>query len=187
VTLTPTLRKFALLAHVTASVGWIGAVAVFLALSVAGLISPDAQIVRAAYVAMVITWSVIVPFCVASLLTGLVSSLGTEWGLFRNYWVMTKLLITLVATFGLVVHTTPINYIGGMAAQMTFSAADLLQTRVQLVVVSALALLALLVANVLSVYKPRGVTPYGWRKQRERSTAWSASVQAAGSDPLQSA
>jgi hypothetical protein len=29
------------------------------------------------------------------------------------------------------------------------------------------ALLFLLVATVLSVYKPRGMTRYGWRKQRE--------------------
>ena len=33
------------------------------------------------------------------------------------------------------------------------------------------AVLALLVATTLSVYKPRGVTPYGWRKQREQRSA----------------
>jgi hypothetical protein len=32
---------------------------------------------------------------------------------------------------------------------------------------AALALLLLLVAAVLGVYKPRGVTRYGWRKQHE--------------------
>jgi hypothetical protein len=35
--MTPRLRKFALTAHVTSSVGWLGAVAAFLALAVAGL------------------------------------------------------------------------------------------------------------------------------------------------------
>jgi hypothetical protein len=34
-----------------------------------------------------------------------------------------------------------------------------------------LALLVLLVATVLAVYKPRGVTPYGQRKQREDGDA----------------
>ena len=28
----------------------------------------------------------------------------------------------------------------------------------------------LLVIQVLNVYKPRGMTPYGWRKQQERRT-----------------
>src|SRR5215218_6585420 len=51
-TMAPCLRKFVLTAHVTSSVGWLGAVTVFLALAVAGLTSQDAQTVRAAYLAM---------------------------------------------------------------------------------------------------------------------------------------
>jgi hypothetical protein len=31
-------------------------------------------------------------------------------------------------------------------------------------------LLVLLVITVLNVYKPRGMTPYGWRKQHEQRT-----------------
>jgi hypothetical protein len=54
-TMRPRLRKFALTAHVTSSVGWLGAVAGFLALAVAGLTSQDAQMVRAAYLAMDLT------------------------------------------------------------------------------------------------------------------------------------
>jgi hypothetical protein len=74
----PHLRKVALTAHVVSSVGWLGAVAAFLALAVAGLTSQDAQMVRAAYLAMEsIAWFVFVPLCVASLLTGLVQALGT--------------------------------------------------------------------------------------------------------------
>ena len=88
-TMTPTLRKFALTAHVTASVGWLGSVAAFLGLAVVGLASPDAQTMRAVYVSMeLIGWFVIVPFSVAALLTGLVQSLGTPWGVFRHYWVL---------------------------------------------------------------------------------------------------
>ncbi|MCY9666404.1 hypothetical protein M5X11_15785 [Paenibacillus alginolyticus] len=78
----PHVRKFALTVHVTSSVGWLGAVAVFLVLAIAGLTSTDAQLVRAVYLAMELTTRfVIVPMCLASLLTGLISSLGTEWGL----------------------------------------------------------------------------------------------------------
>ena len=45
--LTPRIRKFALTAHVTSSVGGLGAGAAFLALAIAGLASQDAQLVRA--------------------------------------------------------------------------------------------------------------------------------------------
>lgn len=45
-TMTPSLRRFALTAHATFSVGLLGSIAAFLALAVTGLISQDAQTVR---------------------------------------------------------------------------------------------------------------------------------------------
>ncbi|MBI4287028.1 MAG: hypothetical protein HY671_01205 [Chloroflexi bacterium] len=170
-TMTPGLRKFVLTAHVTSSVGWLGAVAVFLALAVAGLTSQDAQMVRAAYLATdAITWSVIVPLALASLLIGLVNALGTPWGLFRHYWVLAKLVLTILATFLLLVHTQPIGVVADAAAETTWSSAALRHLRIQLVADASAALVVLLVATTLSVYKPRGVTPYGWRKQHEPRT-----------------
>ena len=95
--LTPRLRKLALTAHVTASVGWLGAVLAFLALSVAGLTSQNPQTVQGAYLVMELTgWAILVPLSLASLLTGLVCSLGSTWGLFRHYWVLFKLAINPV-------------------------------------------------------------------------------------------
>ena len=71
--MSPDVRKLALTAHITASVGWLGAVAAFLALAVVGVTSEDAQVVRSAYIAMGLTGSfVIVPLSFVSLLTGLV-------------------------------------------------------------------------------------------------------------------
>ncbi len=171
-TLTPRLRKLALTAHVTSSVGWLGAVAGFLALAVAGLISLDAQMVRAAYLAMELNgWFVIVPVSLASLLTGLVQSLGTEWGLFRHYWILVKLLLTILATVVLVLHMHPISRIARVAAKTTMSSADLAGLRIQLVADAGAALLVLLVATTLSVYKPRGVTRYGRKKHEQRTVS----------------
>jgi hypothetical protein len=165
----PRLRKFALTVHVSSSVGWLGAVAGFLALAVAGLTSQDAQMVRAAYLAMEVTTSlVIVPLSLASLLTGLVQSLGTRWGLFQHYWIVAKLLITILATMVLLVHMQPISYMAGVAADGTLASDDLRRLRIQLVADAGAALVALLVATTLAVYKPRGITPYGQRKQREQ-------------------
>lgn len=43
--MTPRLRKVALTAHVASSVGWLGAVVVFLAIAVVGVTSDDPQYV----------------------------------------------------------------------------------------------------------------------------------------------
>ncbi len=157
--MTPGLRKFALTTHVTSSVGWLGAVGAFLALAIAGLGSQDPQIVRAAYLAMhLTTWLVIVPLSLAALLTGIVQSLGTTWGLFRHYWIVTKLLLTVLATIILLVHTQPIDRVAAVAAQTTLAAGDLRQLRIQLVGDACAALFVLLVTTTLSVYKPWGMT-----------------------------
>jgi len=117
-----------------------------------------------------ITWFVIVPLSLASLLTGLVQSLGTTWGLSRHYWVLAKLLLTVLATAVLLLHTQPISYVARVAAETTLSSADLRRLRIQLVADAGAALLVLLVTTTLSVYKPRGMTPYGRRKQHEQRT-----------------
>jgi hypothetical protein len=122
--------------------------------------------VRAAYLAMDLTAAfVILPACLASLLTGLVSALGTRWGLFRHYWVVIKLIITVISTLVLLVHMTPIRYMAGVAAGTDLWPGDLQQQRLQLVMASGAALVALLVATALSVYKPPGMTAYGQRRQ----------------------
>lgn len=166
-TMTPAVRKFALTAHVTSSVGWLGAVACFLALAVAGLTSPNAQTVRASYLAMELTaWFVIIPLSLASPLTGIIQSLGTEWGLFRHYWVLIKFLITVPSTLILLLHMKPIGHLARVVAETTLARGDLSGMRIQLVASAGAALLVLLVATVLSIYKPRGMTQYGRRKQR---------------------
>ena len=169
-TMTPRLRKFVLTAHVTSSVGWLGAVVGFLALSVAGLASEDEQLVRAAFLTMELTgWFVLVPFALASLLTGLVQSLGTTWGLFRHYWVLFKLLINVFATIVLLLYMQSLSSLSDVAVEMTLSSDDLRMLQSPSPVIhSAAALLLLLVATVLAVYKPRGMTRYGRRKQREQ-------------------
>ena len=166
-TMPPALRKFALTAHLATSVGLLGAIAAFLALAVAGLASADAPMIRAAYPAMDLTarW-VIVPLAFAALLTGVVQSLGTPWGLLRHYWVLAKLLLTAFATAVLLAKLALISHAAGLAAEPVLRYAELRAAGLQLVVHSAGGLLVLLVPAILSVYKPRGLTPYGRRSQR---------------------
>lgn len=168
-TLKPGLRKFTLTAHITLSVGWLGAVVAYLAVAIAGLTSHDAQMARAAYLSMeVIGWFVIVPFSLATLLAGLVQSLGTQWGLFRYWWVSVKFLFTAGGAIVLLRHMQAVTRMSDVARDMTLSATDFRALRIQLVVHAGGGLLVLLAATALSVYKPWGMTPYGRRKQHER-------------------
>lgn len=165
----PWLRKFMLTAHITFAVGWIGAVVCFLVLAIAGLTSQDAQIVQSAYLAMeLIARFIIVPLSFAPLVTGPILSLGTPWGLFKHYWILAKLVITILSTIIMQLHMQPIGMLATAAAKTTFISPDLHSMQVQMVIASAAALVALLVEMALAVYKPRGMTPYGWRKQDEQ-------------------
>ena len=160
------LRSFVLTAHLTASVGWLGAVIVFLSLAIVGLTSRDAQTARAAYLVMEpAAWFVLVPLAFASLFSGVIQSLGTNWGLFRHYWVIFKLLLTVFATIILLTYMETFRSMAAVASDPSSSPG--LVRNASPVLHAALALLALLIATVLAVYKPRGVTRYGWRKERE--------------------
>lgn len=166
----PRLRKAALVAHVAASVGWFGAVLVFLALALVGLSGQDPLAVRGAYVLMERTaWLVLVPLAIASLVTGVVQSLGTSWGLFRHYWVLFKLVLTAAATLVLLSYMPTFELLARTASD---PGADLDAVRNASPVLHAgAALLVLLAATVLAVYKPRGLTRYGWRRTHGRPAA----------------
>jgi hypothetical protein len=167
--MTPNLRKFALTVHIASSVGLRGSIAAFLALALASLTAQETQIVRAAYLAMDLTAQVvIVPLAFASILTGLIQSLGTAWGLFRHYWILAKLLLTAFATAVLLAKLELIGYAARLAAESVLPRGDLRAAGMELAVHAAGGLLVLLVPAVLSVYKPWGPTPYGRRRQHEQ-------------------
>ena len=162
----PRLRKFALTAHVTSSVGWLGAVGAYIALDVAAVTSEDLQTVRGAYLAMeALVWSIIVPLAVASLFSGIVQALGTQWGLLRHYWVLVKFLLTIFATIVLLLERQTISYLADAAASSTDPRA-LPGTLPH----SVGGLVVLLTTTTLSVFKPRGLTRYGWRKQHSQQS-----------------
>ena len=77
-------------------------------------------------------------------------------------------MLTILSTVVLVLHMPTVNAMAGMArqangAELRGLGGDLFHPSVGLLVLLAIA--------VLNVYKPEGVTTYGWRKQRERRAA----------------
>ena len=129
--------------------------------------SLDAQTLRAAYLGMgLIVWYVVMPLALASLLTGLVMALGTKWGLFRHWWVLISFLLTILATLVLLVETETIRSLAATAASPTTSS-DGLRTLGSTLVHSLGGTAVLIVILVLNIWKPKGLTGYGWRKQED--------------------
>ncbi|MGP6174367.1 DUF2269 domain-containing protein [Corynebacterium sp. A21] len=164
-TMAPRVRKVALVGHVVCSVSWLGAVLAFVAVAVIGMVSPDEMTVRGAYLVMErAAWFALVPLAVASLVTGIVQSLGTTWGLFRHYWVVFKLGLTVVATSVLLLYLQTFEHLAQVAAD---PGVELEAVRnFSPVLHSVGAALVLLTATALAVYKPRGLTTYGQRRRQ---------------------
>lgn len=160
----PRARKLTLITHITTSVGWLGAVIAYLALDVAAAIGDDPQTVRAAYLAMDLTVRyAIIPLALASVVIGIINALGTSWGLVRHYWVLVKLGLTLLATTILLIEARTVSDLADLAAV----GADP-RTLSSTLAHSVGGLIVLVIITVLSVIKPRGLTPHGWRQQRAR-------------------
>lgn len=168
--LAPRARKLVLAIHLTVSVGWVGAALAYLALALAVANSSDTSLIRASWLAMdLIGWFVLVPLAIGTLVTGLLLSFGTQWGLFRHYWVVISFTLTTLATAILVLHMPDVSTRaseaqGANASELGAMGSDLFHT--------SLGLVVLLIILVLNVFKPRGLTRYGWRRQqRERLPA----------------
>jgi uncharacterized membrane protein len=163
----PGVRKFALAVHLTLSIGWVGAVAAYIALDISTITSSNPESLRSAYLGMdLIARRVIVPLALATLATGLIMSLGTKWGLFRHYWVLISLVMTTIATTVLMIETQTISHLAGVAARPRTSVNEL-RSLGNTLAHSVGGTVVLVVVLVLNIFKPQGMTRYGWRKQEE--------------------
>lgn len=136
-------------------------------MAVIALTHDDPAAVRGIYILMEPTARyVLLPFAAASLVTGVIHSLGTHWGIFRHYWVIVKLILTAVATLILLVYMETFQ---AMALTASDLRADIESVRNASPLLHAvLALLVLVAATFLAIFKPEGLTRYGWRKIHER-------------------
>ena len=163
-TIAPRLRRPLLAVHLGCSIGWIGAVCAYLALAFAAPATDDPEIVRAAWIGMkLVGWYAIVPLALGSLITGILMGAATRWGLLRHYWLVISLVGTTALTAVLVFHMPDVS----AQADLARGAADeYLLSMGSDIAHAALGLVLLLGILVLNIYKPRGVTRYGWRKER---------------------
>jgi hypothetical protein len=172
----PKLRRLVLVVHVIVSVGALGLYLGLLTLAITGLTTNDPETLRTAYRAMGIFADVlIIPISLAILITGLTLALGSQWGLLRHYWVLTKLLLTLglatASIFGLRARIA--EAVGNLPA-VGVPASDVGMVGVWLVVLLPIALGVYATTTVLSIYKPWGLTRRGRRARQAASSGEAA-------------
>ena len=166
----PPVYRFLLAAHVVVSGGWLGIAVAKLVLGLAAATSGAPAVSRPLYLSMEAVNFAFPPAAIATLVTGILLSLGTKWGLLKYYWVATKLALTVgvIATGFTLVDRLILRSISAPSAQIVGDDAVLgvPSAPALLISLSAAHVLMLGVATVLSVYKPWGKTPPIWRKQR---------------------
>lgn len=158
-------RRATLAVHVVAAAGWLGLTLGLLALAVTAITTDSATVIEASVRSMKVfaDW-LIVPLALATLLSGLVLSLGTPWGLARHRWVCTKFWLTLATTIASTFALRP-----GVtdAAEAVTSGTGVINST-DLVAGPIVSLSAYVFMTVVSVLKPWGLTKRG-RKQRAGS------------------
>ncbi len=170
------IRKLVLTIHVVVSVGWIGIEAGLLALGLTGLYTRNPEVLRAAYVAIGLFGGIfVVPVSIGALITGVLLSVGTPWGLFRHYWVLAKFAVTVaLVAGGIFVLNQKLQEAAARVSGVPINAltsADVGTLRFQIIAAVSVALLLLVTATTLSVYKPWGKTWFGRRKAVTRTEA----------------
>ncbi len=167
--LRPRSRKLWLTLHVGFSVGWLGAAMAMLVLAIVGASASNPMLRHYAYEIMhIFDLAIVIPLVLLALITGLVMSLGTKWGLVRYWWVLVKFAIALsIPLFAAVQESLWVRE--AVAATRADPAADLAGTDVRLwVCFIVFSLLLLWTATALSSYKPWGKTR--WQHQIPRRT-----------------
>lgn len=159
----PSTRRLLLLTHIATSVGLVGGVAGFLILAVAGL--NGSVVGQTVYPAMdLITQYLIVPLALITLALGTLQSLVTPWGLIRHYWVLIKLVLTVLVVVVLWLQLGNIRLLAALPVEALLSA-EWATAKFSMVLHSGAGLAVLLGATILSVYKPAGLTRYGWNRR----------------------
>lgn len=163
-TVPPRVRRPLLAVHLACSIGWIGAVCAYLALAFAVPPARDPEVVRAAWLGMeLVGWYALVPLAVGSLVTGILMGAVTRWGLLRHYWVVISLVGTTLLTAVLIFHMPDVSAQADVARVATDEHLLGMGSDITHAVIGLVLLVGILVLNI---YKPKGLTRYGWRKER---------------------
>jgi hypothetical protein len=163
--LPPALRKTILVLHICSGISWMGVDLALLVLLIIARTTDDPTLVLSGFTAIgMIVPAVIPPLSLAILATGLSLGLGTRWGLLRYWWVLIKLVLSLVMTVLVFVSLVPA--VSSIAVDSTASqSAEALRASLgalptMLFFPPIVSFLMLGIATVLSIFKPWRTTPW---------------------------
>lgn len=184
--LTGRSRKALVVFHVVAAACWTGVALMMSAVGISALTSDDISYVAVAYQVMeIFDVNLLAWLNFAATLSGVAVGMCTQWGVVRYWWVATKLAISLVILFSAFtwIHG-PLEAAAAEAEHLVAtggSPADLTTSPVLIAAGFGFAFSQLLVAMLLSLYKPGGRTPLGRRAvertRRARVTEESAEIE----------
>ena len=171
---SPSVYKVLVTSHIVVSVGWLGVVLAKVVLGALALTAVETEVAAALSTAMLRLTVAFPPVAIGTIATGVLLSLGTKWGLIHHYWVATKLALTVgvIATAILLSDRLVQQSVWASPAQASISGTLLGISSSGVILLLALAathLIMLVVATILSVYKPWGKTWFA-RRQAQRST-----------------
>jgi hypothetical protein len=150
-------HKAALTAHVLASVGWFGIAVLVAFCGLAAAAADDPSLIAALYRTMETTPWLSIPTGLMAIATGTLLGLGTAFGLVRYWWVVAKITIAVAVV---VTDAVLVRVVTHDAVVSGTAAPPLYGSTIAHVVVLA-------VATTLSVFKPRGRTP--WARSPNRA------------------
>lgn len=163
--LTPAARQAVLVLHAVTGISWMGVDIALLVLLITARTTNDATLVVSGFNAIRMIVPVAVPpLSLGILVTGLLLGLGTPWGLVRYWWVLVKLILSLVMTILVFVSLVPaVNSIAVLST--TPMSADAVRASLgslptQLMFPPVVSFLMLGVATILSIFKPWRRTPW---------------------------
>ena len=164
-------RKLVLTLHVGSSVGWLGAAIAMTVLLVAGLVTGNPALRHSAFTFMhVYDLAVMIPLGYLALITGVLLSVGTNWGLLKHWWIVVKLVLTVAVLVFAGVFTSG-WVLEAVARTARDPMADLDMLAVQLVANVAAFNIVFWMNTTISVFKPWGPTPRGERKLAPQAAA----------------
>jgi hypothetical protein len=163
--LTPAVRKAVMVLHVVAGIGWMGVDIALLVLLITARTTNDAALVVSGFNAIgMIVPIAVPPLSLGILLTGIILGLGTRWGLVRYWWVLVKLLLSLIMTVLVFASLLPAVSSIAVLSATTISAdavrASLGMLPTMLLFPPVVSFLMLGVATILSIFKPWQRTPW---------------------------
>jgi hypothetical protein len=166
---SPRVHRLLLATHIIVSVGWLGIVFAKLVLGLRAMTSSAPGVPDALYLSMEVVNIAFPPAAISTLVTGVLLSLGTKWGLLRHYWVATKLALSvgvIVISIALVdrLIRQSISAPSGQAVDDGTILGIASAPATLLISLSVARALMLGTATVVAVYKPWGKTWFGRRK-----------------------